>query len=40
MGERKGACRVLMGKPVGRRLLERTRRRWKDKIRIDLQEVG
>ena len=32
--------RVLVGKPEGRRPLERTRRRWVDNIRMDLQEVG
>jgi hypothetical protein len=29
-----------VGKPEGRRLLGRPRRRWKDDIRMDLQEVG
>ena len=32
--------RVLLGKPEGRRLLGRPRRRWVDNIRMDLQEVG
>jgi hypothetical protein len=40
MGERRGAYRVLMGKPEGRRPLERPRRRWEDKIKMDLREVG
>ena len=40
MGEEKGACRVLMGKPEGKRPLGRHRRRWVDNIRMDLQEVG
>jgi hypothetical protein len=31
---------VLMGKPEGRRPLERPRRRWEDNIKMDLQEVG
>jgi hypothetical protein len=31
---------VLVGKPEGKRLLERPRSRWDDNIRIDLQEVG
>jgi hypothetical protein len=34
------AFRVLMGKPEGRRLLGRPRRRREDNIKIDLQEVG
>ena len=32
--------RVLVGKPEGRRLMGRPRRRWVDNIRMDLQEVG
>ena len=39
MGEDRGVYRVLLGKPEGRRRLERPRRRWKD-IRMNLQEVG
>jgi hypothetical protein len=31
---------VLMGKPEGTRPLGRFRRRWKDNIKRDLQEVG
>jgi len=40
MGERKGVYRVLAGKPEGKRSLGRTRRRWQDNIKIDLQKVG
>ena len=32
--------RVLVGKPEGKRPLGRPRRRWKDNIRMDFQEVG
>ena len=32
--------RVLVGKPEGKRPLGRTRRRWEDNIKMDLQEVG
>jgi hypothetical protein len=32
--------RVLVGKPEGKRPLERPRRRWEDNIKMDLQEVG
>jgi len=39
MGEERGMYRVLVGKPEGRRPLERPRRRWVDNIRMDLQEV-
>jgi hypothetical protein len=31
--------RVLVGKPEGRRPLERPRRRWENNIKMDLQEV-
>jgi len=40
VGEERGVCRVLVGKPEGKRPLERPRRRWLDNIRMDLQEVG
>jgi len=33
-------CRVLEGKPEGRRPLGRPRRRWVDNIMMDLQGVG
>jgi hypothetical protein len=33
-------CRVLMGKPEGKRPLERPRRRWKDGIKMNLREIG
>ena len=32
--------RGLVGKPEGRRSLGRTRLRWEDNIKMDLQEVG
>ena len=40
MGKRKGICRVLVGKPDGKRPLGRTRRRLEDNIKMYLQEVG
>ena len=40
MGEERGAYRVLVGKPEGKRLLGRPRRRWVDNIGMDLWEVG
>jgi hypothetical protein len=40
MVEDRGVYRVLVGKPEGKRLLGRPRRRWEDNIRMDLQEVG
>jgi len=40
MGERRGECRVSVGKPEGKRLLGRPKLRWEDNIKMDLQEVG
>ena len=40
MGEGRGVYRVLVGKPEGKRPLERTRRKWEDNIKMGLQEVG
>ena len=40
MEEGKGAYRVLVGKPGGKRPLGRPRRRWEDNIKMYLQEVG
>jgi hypothetical protein len=40
MGERRGAYRVSVGRPEGKRPLRRPRRRWEDNIKMDLQEVG
>jgi hypothetical protein len=40
MGEGRGAYRILVGKPEGRRPLGKPRRRWEDNIKIDLQELG
>ena len=40
MGEGRGVHRVLVGKPEGKRPSGRSRRRWEDNIKMDLQEVG
>jgi hypothetical protein len=40
MGDRRGAYRALVGKPEGRRPLERPRHRWEDNIKMDQREVG
>jgi len=40
MGEERGVCRVLVGKPEGKRPLPRPRHMWVDNIRMDLHEVG
>ena len=39
-GESRSIYRVLMGKPEGKRPPGRSRRRWEDNIKMDLQEVG
>jgi hypothetical protein len=36
MVEKKNACRILVGKPEGKRPLGKPRRRWVDNIRMDL----
>jgi hypothetical protein len=36
-GENRSACRILVGKPEGRRPLIRPRRRWVDNIKMDLR---
>jgi hypothetical protein len=40
MGEGRNVYRVLVGKPEGKRPLERPRRRWEDGIKMDLREIG
>jgi hypothetical protein len=40
MGEERNVYKVLMGKPEGKRPLERPRHRWEDGIRVDLKEIG
>jgi hypothetical protein len=40
MGDRRGAYRVLVGRPEGRRHLEDLEDRLKYNIKMDLQEVG
>jgi hypothetical protein len=39
-GKKRGAYRILVGRPEGRRPLGRTRRRWEDNIKMDIQDVG
>jgi hypothetical protein len=40
MGEGRNLYRVLVGKPEGKRPLERPRRRWEYGIKMDLREIG
>jgi hypothetical protein len=40
MGEGRNLYRILVGKPEGKRPLERPRRRWEVAIKIDLRQIG
>jgi hypothetical protein len=40
MGKDRKVYRVLVGKPKGKRSLERPRNRWEDRIKMDLREIG
>ena len=37
-GERRGVCKVVVGKPEGKRPLGRPRCRWEDNIKMDIQD--
>ena len=39
IGKDRGVCRFLVGKPQGKRTLEKPRRRWVDNNRTGLKEV-
>jgi hypothetical protein len=39
MGEKRNTCRILVGKPEGKRPIGRTRRRWVNNIKIDFREM-
>jgi hypothetical protein len=40
MGEVRGSCSILGGRPEGRRPLGRPWRKWQDKIKMELGEIG
>jgi hypothetical protein len=40
IGQKRNACRILMGKPEERRPLGRPRSRCVDNIKLDLKEIG
>jgi hypothetical protein len=40
MGAKRNACRILVGRPEGKRPLVRPRRRGVSSIKIDLREIG
>jgi hypothetical protein len=39
MGKGRGVYRVLVGRPEGKRPLEKPRRRWEDNIKMDLRDI-
>jgi hypothetical protein len=40
MGKKMNACRILAGKPEGKRPLGRQRRRWINYIKMNFREIG
>jgi hypothetical protein len=38
-GEKRDACRILVGKPEGKSPLGRHRLRWEDNIKMDFREI-
>jgi hypothetical protein len=40
MGEGRDVCRVLIGRPEGKRPLGIPRRKWKVSMNMDLREIG
>jgi hypothetical protein len=40
MGQDRKGYKVLVGKPEGKRPLERPRRRWEDRVRMNLEKIG
>ena len=40
MGNRSGACKVLVEEPERKREIRRPRHRWEDNMKRDLKEVG
>ena len=40
LAESRSAFKMLSGKPTGKISLGRSRRRWEDNIRMDLEKIG
>jgi hypothetical protein len=40
MGDRRGACRLLIDRPEGKGLFRRRRYRYEENIKMDFQELG
>jgi hypothetical protein len=39
MGQKRSSYRILVGRPKGRRPLERPRRTWENNIKMDLRDI-
>jgi hypothetical protein len=39
MGEERGVYRILVGRPEGKRQLERPRRRWESNIKMNVRKI-
>jgi len=39
-GNRRGVCRMLVGRSDGKRLFRRPRHKWKENIKMNTQELG
>jgi hypothetical protein len=40
VGKMKNAYKILVGKPEGKRPLERPKHRWEDNVKLGLKEIG
>jgi len=40
LGDRRGAYRILVGRPEGKRRLGRPKRKWDDNIKMNFQNMG
>jgi hypothetical protein len=40
IGERRNSYRILVGKPEGKRIPGRSKRRWVDNNKMDLRDIG
>jgi len=40
MGDRRGACSMLVGRPEGKTICRRPRHRWEENIKMDIKKLG